>query len=244
MQDDSADQIFEELQDIVQQAILREFPNPERKGCPGPAVLRELANRPRPTRDAAWEHVTHCSPCYREFLDARAIVLARRRARRRLRTVAGIALVAIATVAIWFAVNRRVHRPLPSIANKSEKPSISESGDRTRTLTAVLNMQASSAPGTRGAPEGGADLQHLPRARMAPLLIYLPLGSDPGKYTVEIRPGDGEPPTATLTGTAEIRDGLTVLRATVDLSRFSAGTYIISVSRDGNAAWICRFLLP
>ena len=33
--DESADQIFEELQDIVQQAILREFPNPERKGCSG-----------------------------------------------------------------------------------------------------------------------------------------------------------------------------------------------------------------
>ena len=104
MQDDSADQIFEELQDIVQQAILREFPNPERKGCPGPAVLRELANRPRPTRDAAWEHVTHCSPCYREFLDLRAQVKARREAdQRRLvrrRVVISGAIIVMAGIVV------------------------------------------------------------------------------------------------------------------------------------------------
>src|SRR5437899_6409056 len=81
MPDDSADQIFEEFQDIVQQAILTGFPNPERKECVGSTVLKELANRPRPVRDAAWEHVTHCSPCYREFLEFRAEV---KRARRRL----------------------------------------------------------------------------------------------------------------------------------------------------------------
>src|SRR5438094_797281 len=81
MPDDSPDQIFEDFQDIVQQAILTGFPNPERKGCLDSTMLKELADRPRPVRDAAWEHVTHCSPCYREFLEFRAQV---KRARRGL----------------------------------------------------------------------------------------------------------------------------------------------------------------
>src|SRR6185437_10340265 len=97
MKDDSADQIFEQFQDIVQQAILREFPNPERKSCPGTQTLRELANRPRPIRDAAWEHVTHCSPCFREFLDLRTeakqrLELERREAIRRRTALAAIAV--------------------------------------------------------------------------------------------------------------------------------------------------------
>src|SRR5260370_1026945 len=103
MQDESADQIFEELQDIVQQAILREFPNPERKGCAGPKMLRALAERPRPTRDAAWEHVTHCSPCYREFLDLRGRVKEVRRPRRRRALRLRIAVLATAVVLVAIA---------------------------------------------------------------------------------------------------------------------------------------------
>jgi hypothetical protein len=82
MPDESPDQIFEDFQYIVQQAILTGFPNPERKGCLDSTMLKELANRLRPVRDAAWEHLTHCSPCYhREFLEFRAHV---KQARRRL----------------------------------------------------------------------------------------------------------------------------------------------------------------
>src|SRR5579884_2535181 len=118
MPDDSADEVFERIQDIVQQAILREFPNPERKGCPGTEVLRELANRPRPTRDAAWEHVTHCSPCYREFLDLRAQVKARREAehRRLVRRRAALGGIAVALVGGGIAAFEMFERrePVPA----------------------------------------------------------------------------------------------------------------------------------
>jgi hypothetical protein len=111
MQDDSADQIFEELQDIVQQAILLDFPNPERKGCSGPEVLRQLANRPRPTRDAAWEHVTHCSPCYREFLDLRGLVKQQRELQRSraLRRRALVSVVAILVTGALIAGYEVIH---------------------------------------------------------------------------------------------------------------------------------------
>src|SRR5689334_15487046 len=63
---------FDRLKKQLQDSILRDYPNPERKGCPGGAVLKELAERPLDQSvesDPHWHHITHCSECYREFLD-------------------------------------------------------------------------------------------------------------------------------------------------------------------------------
>jgi hypothetical protein len=69
---------YNELQAEIQRAILNAYPNPERKGCPGTAMVQWLADAlSREVRDPAdldadlFEHITHCSPCYREFLDFR-----------------------------------------------------------------------------------------------------------------------------------------------------------------------------
>jgi hypothetical protein len=63
------------IQADIQAAILKDYPNPTRKGCPGMETIRSLANRAAAfdglAGDTAWEHVTHCSPCYQEFLDVR-----------------------------------------------------------------------------------------------------------------------------------------------------------------------------
>jgi hypothetical protein len=63
------------IQQKLQQAILTSYPNPERKGCPGADAILELARRASEgdnlDQDAGWQHVIQCSPCYREFLDAR-----------------------------------------------------------------------------------------------------------------------------------------------------------------------------
>ena len=59
---------YERLQKAVQDAILNDYPNPDRVGCPEAAVTREVAFREELTKDPVWEHITHCSPCYAEFL--------------------------------------------------------------------------------------------------------------------------------------------------------------------------------
>jgi hypothetical protein len=41
-------------------------PNPERVGCPPRDVLVALARRERPIDDPAYDHLSECSPCYRE----------------------------------------------------------------------------------------------------------------------------------------------------------------------------------
>jgi hypothetical protein len=59
---------FARLQKAVREEILNSYPNPERVGCPVSAMIREVAFREELTKDPAWEHITHCSPCYAEFL--------------------------------------------------------------------------------------------------------------------------------------------------------------------------------
>ena len=53
---DPLDQVFEAAN-----------PNPERRDCPSPLVLRLLARRGLPIDHPGYVHLSRCSPCYREF---------------------------------------------------------------------------------------------------------------------------------------------------------------------------------
>jgi hypothetical protein len=75
---ESLEEKYCRLQNEIQHAILRNYPNLERRGCPGDAVLRNLAANPDSIKaedegnvDGAWYHTTHCSPCYASFLELR-----------------------------------------------------------------------------------------------------------------------------------------------------------------------------
>ena len=59
---------YDRLRKALQAAILKDYPNPDRVGCPADAMVREVAFREELTKDEVWEHITHCSPCYAEFL--------------------------------------------------------------------------------------------------------------------------------------------------------------------------------
>jgi hypothetical protein len=90
---DDLEQRYERLKNEVQQAILRNFPNPERKGCPGDEVVREVAARRELIEDDAWKHITHCSPCYATFLEHKEQIRRERR-RRGLLILVGAAVAA------------------------------------------------------------------------------------------------------------------------------------------------------
>jgi hypothetical protein len=95
-----------EVKHVLQQAVLRNYPNPERKGCPGTNVLQDIAQLPLPPESDPWMHIVHCSPCYRDFLDFRHAVL---RKRRRHRWISRLlyAILAIAIVlTLMYAVRR------------------------------------------------------------------------------------------------------------------------------------------
>lgn len=75
MKGESPEQKWERLQREYQTAVQSSYPNPERQGCAGTDVLRDLAARSSRhediEEDERWKHVIQCAPCYREFLDLR-----------------------------------------------------------------------------------------------------------------------------------------------------------------------------
>ena len=57
--------------DLLARGLSREFPNPQRLGCPSSKVLRDIAFRKlRLAEVHEWlDHLGTCSPCYREFTE-------------------------------------------------------------------------------------------------------------------------------------------------------------------------------
>jgi hypothetical protein len=220
MQDDSADQIFEEFQDIVQQAILQGFPNPERKGCPGTEVLRELANRPRPTRDDSWEHVTHCSPCYSDFLGLRRQVktrleLERRHMLQRRVVLAGLAILAIGIVIAGYELFLRGSVTTPREADAHEP--------------ALLDLRNQSTPRNAGTATAGVPTPILPAKRLS-LKILLPIGSEPGPYEIQFLDNTSRP-ILQAAGEAHIENGTTLLYVLVDLRGRTGSAFRLGLRR-------------
>lgn len=119
---DSLEQRYNRLKDAVQQAILRNFPNPERKGCPGDKVVREVAERRELIEDDTWHHITHCSPCYATFLEYKDEIRRERR-RRGLLILAGTALAACLLVAVgaWWIGFLPGHRTGPTVVVAADR---------------------------------------------------------------------------------------------------------------------------
>jgi hypothetical protein len=234
--DDSPEQRYREIRDVLQQSILRDYPNPERRGCPGRDTLRKIARRPRPIRDADWDHVTHCSPCYREFLELRADLLEAEHQRKSVRRSIWIAasLLALAGLLLYRGL---LERNAPSRVPPSSGSPSQERATQPVT-TAVLNLESQSETRGEGQPRpaGPPQVQRLPRKAIV-LSVYLPLGSEPGQYEIRLLKSESDAGSiASWFGSAAIENGLTVLRVSADLSHLEAGVYVIALRR-GAGSW-------
>src|SRR4051795_7641951 len=101
--------------DLLEKSALADYPNPDRVGCPGTAFLRRLAyNRESiPVGHRGLDHLTHCSPCFAEFVEFRT------QARRRkllMRSAAALAAIVVAAVAGWYTLRPRRVVPPPVVA--------------------------------------------------------------------------------------------------------------------------------
>jgi len=217
---ESPEQISNEIQDLLQQAVLNNFPNPERRGCLGEQVVREVAARQLPLQDAAWEHITHCSPCFREFLGfRRELADARKRLVRRNRIVLVSALAAagIVGVVIWTGGFQGTRPPatIAAVVKVDLRPfapqrSVAENPPQVKQVAATLGRQAIR------------------------LEISLPVGSDEGKYDVRLMDPDLRPLMSSNAATA-FTDHIVSLSVAFDLSRLAPGPYVLGVhGPDGN----------
>ena len=221
-----------EVKHVVQEAVLRNYPNPERKGCPGTEVLREVAQQWLPPEDDHWDHISQCSPCYREFLDFRRPYLRERKRQRlvsRLVKVSAIALVLAVPTLYW--ITRKM--PLTESRAIQQQGTPTQAAQSASTLTATLDFKNDSVTrGIQTATPSSATPQRLPRARLDHT-VYLPIGSEPGLYDVHVLRGEPDSdPLARLSGSAQIETGLTTLHMNIDLSEFVPGTYTFATRHE------------
>lgn len=203
----------DELDDVLRGAN----PNPTRQGCPPRDVLVALSRRERPLGEPAWEHLLECSPCYCEVRDMqRAHVLAAhdRPARRWWIGASAAAVLIVLVGAWWFAASRGVVAP-----GATEAPSIMQVTLDLRPYSVTRSPTASEAPPPLVLPRG-----------VVALTLLLPVGSEPGAYEVQLLDAQ-QRSLASAQGEAAIREFLTTLSVTLDLSVATSGNHSLAVRR-------------
>src|SRR5258707_10302483 len=154
--------------DALGRGLLKEFPNPNRTGCPGPDVLKRIASHEMPLSEAEkWlDHLGSCSPCYSDFSGFQATYR-----NRHTKTVLAIAasILIVALFAGWAFFLR-------------QKAAVS-------TETAVLDLRNRSI--ARGTEPNPAERPLEIARNVSHLEIYLPLGSSEGDYGIRISGPEG-----------------------------------------------------
>jgi hypothetical protein len=190
--------------------LLREFPNPEREGCPGNEILKGIACHTIPLAEAEpyLEHLTSCSPCYRDFSQLRE---AQKVGRVRSLIAIAATILLIASIAGWALVRRYREAYVAQ--------------------TAVLDLRNWSV--VRGVEPN----LNPPPLDVRPLAyrvtILLPLGSAAGKYETRIIKPSGEL-LLKANGEAKLEDGVTSLRVALHLRSLHAGSYVLQIRRAGS----------
>ena len=207
--------------DDIDEVLGRANPNPTRAGCLPREVLIALAHRARPIGDPSYEHLTKCSPCYREFR-ALQVAQAPQRPAGAFRWVAAAAAVLVAIVGAWFFfVAQDRAAPTDQVARQNSP---------TSELRTELDLRQYAV--TRSADKQ-TDRPPLPlyRGRLS-VTILMPVGSEPGLYEIQVLDSELKS-RASATGQAEIRNYITTLQSTIDLRSLPPGNYQLAVRRPG-----------
>ena len=198
------------LLDLLTQGLSREFPNPQRVGCPHSAVLTGIAFRKlRLAEVEPWlEHLSSCSPCFQEFTELRKQAASQRRRTQVWLTAAALLIFAVAGW-LWMRTQHAVQPP----------------------ETAVLDLRDLSV--ARGQNPTQTDQRPLEIHRMAKhLILDLPIGSKEGAYDIAILSESGAQILG-ATGTAQLHDHVVSLRIDMDVSSVKPSLYFLALRQPG-----------
>lgn len=228
------------LSETATRVFLSSHPNPERKGCPDPRVLRRLAFL-KTTKDAMeiTLHLGECSDCFRDFADfSQQYKESRRRLWLGVGAAAAVALIVAGT--LHFGVrNLNMLSPKPDgIANiaagEETTPTASPSTNevaKAETPLPVVDYQLVSP--TRGTETSAAQPKELILKRERLILrIHLPVGSEEGTYEVRLHRERDKKQMAKYERTANKRNSYT-LTIEEDFSKLVAGSYLLAVFPPG-----------
>jgi hypothetical protein len=204
---------YDRLKRQLQDSILSDYPNPERKGCPGDAALQSLAERASDENvenDANWHHLTHCSECYREFLNLRFKVKTKAETRRHLvQWVAALVLVLAIGLFFW---SKHATGPIPE-GHQNTDLAYSK---------VTIDIPAMTRSET-GRPSPPIVLQRKPTE----LTVNCPVGSKAGEYEFQLLKQNQQ--ILSAHAGAAILNGTTAFTIRIDFSRIPAGSYSMSV---------------
>ncbi|MHB8617821.1 MAG: hypothetical protein ACYC93_17355 [Candidatus Acidiferrales bacterium] len=196
------------------------YPNPDRVGCPGSEVLKSLGGRKMDLHEAEqWLlHLGSCSPCFIEYT-----AFQKQAARRKTLelVLASAALVMVIGLAGWLWKGHwlRGTGGKPNIATVMPYQKV------TVDLTNRIVFRGEQPPSANSGPI------QLRRGRLD-LTMLLPTGSGPGNYELQVLT-ELEKPLITTTGMAVNQNGITALRAKLDISNLSPGGYLLAIGRAG-----------
>jgi hypothetical protein len=223
------------LLEMFRETFEKRHPNPDRVGCPGTEKLRALAfHEQLPEAEGVVTHITRCSPCYTEY----SAFIKQRKLRHLLIPLTAAAILVLGC-AIWL-----LRAPIPKVI-APVNPSVVKTPEPTLPVPAPPETQqskprefqvASLDLRNRGIARGGNSNQeedlNLPIGRLK-LTIYLPIGSEEGRYEIRITGRQGGTATTTTTH-ATTQNHLTVLNVSVDTSGFSPGKYNLAIRQAGS----------
>ena len=222
----------------LREIVLTQYPNPERKDCPGTSVLRAIATKRINMFDPAHEHVGSCSPCFKELTEIR------RRLRRRnilmWATSAAATAIVVVSVLLKYPGPQRQENPVArqreQTIQANNAQGSTEPADAIKTAPAptppqpkyemaVLDLRDASVARSvePAAPSSNAKPIEITRGLLT-LLVQLPVGSDSGPYEVQIRDAKQQP-IRNAKSEAVIENGITKLSINVDVRSVPPGEY-------------------
>jgi hypothetical protein len=196
--------------DLLNRGLSRDFPNPQRLGCPGSAILKSIALHKVPLAEAdPWlEHFSSCSPCFHEFGEIRKQAAGQRRQTQMWLAAAAMVLLAVAG---WMWVRSRPTGQTAAVV--------------------VLDLRARSTARGENPSETSQPPLEVPRSAKS-LKLELPIGSNEGAYDVALLNPSGVELFRT-SAAAKLEDHIVVLRADVDLAGVPPGSYFLGVRQPG-----------
>ena len=208
---------IERVRKELQASALREFPNPERVGCPDPPVLDAISRRKMEMTQEQLHHITHCSPCFQTFLSVREELRKRRAIRFRVAVAACAAAIALGAI-------------IYTMANHSTSPT--EIAVLATPATLDLRPLSEYRGTDAGRPAEAKPALILPRKNLH-LTLYFPVGADEGPYTLQLLDGQLH---ALLKQhlTATLQNHIVTASVELDLHSFSPGVHMLAIQKTGD----------
>ncbi len=238
----------EELRvEVLKKAFMTVNPNPERKGCPEPKVLRDVAfhrNIGTPEQfEAIMDHLTKCSACVRDHMAfVEEYKETKKRKQQIKRTLLGLVAVLVISLAIWSFWRSG---PKQELAVQPPEPKHQESGNPVAPDTSnhknnppqiaqLESVTIEIPPKLRGTAETENPIV-LNRGNLN-IEFRLPIGSHEGKYKLRIFDNSGKA-LLTVERTASKVNGITSFRSPLDTANLPHGDYKLSIQEPGFDEW-------